>query len=160
LDEFESQLKYLADLVVSKRDKETLKRFDRKYKETKSIVAQLKTENKRLTQDIEKLTKQNYRFKKQKKNIMEAYSFLESAKNEQERIDRRFQLRHEIQNMFEWIKIYTLEEKYKEYNEKEPGIIQHMKSKYMKKLRYKFRNIELHGIGGVLSLTNYIDIEE
>ena len=94
----------------------------------------------------------------QKDSIKEAYSFLESAKDEQERVERRLQVRPEIQNMFEWIKIYTLQEKYKEYDEIEPGIIQHMKSKYMKKLRYKFRNIELHGLGGVLSLSNSIDI--
>ena len=43
-----------------------------------------------------------------KDSIKEAYSFLESAKDEQERVDRRFQIRHEIQNMFEWIKIYIL----------------------------------------------------
>ena len=88
------------------------------------------------------------------------YSFLESAKDEQERVERRFQLRHEIRNIIEWIKIYTLQEKYKEYDEIEPGIIQHMKSKYIKKLRYKFRNIDLHGIGGALYLINYMDIGE
>jgi len=158
LEELESQLDYLADLVISKRDKETLERFDRKNEEIKNIVAPLKAENKKVIKDIEDLTEQRDKLKKQKDKIKEAYSFLESAKDEQERVERRFQVRHEIQKMFEWIKIYTLQEKYKEYDEIEPGIIQHMQSKYIKKLRYKFRNIELHGHGGVLNLKNYIDI--
>jgi hypothetical protein len=72
--------------------------------------------------------------------------------------ERRFQLRYEIQNMFEWIKIYTLQEEYKEYDEIEPGIIQHMKSKYIKKLKYKFREIDLHRHEGTLYLINYMDI--
>ena len=62
--------------------------------------------------------------------------------------------------MFEWIKIYPLLEKYKGYDEIEPGIIQHMKSKYIEKMRYKFRNVKLHGRGGALYLNDYIDIEE
>jgi hypothetical protein len=106
------------------------------------------------------LTKQRDTLKKQKDSIKEVYSFLESAKDEQELIDRRFQLRHEIQNMFEWIKIYPLQDKYVEYDEVEPGIIQIMKSKHINKMRYKFRNIELHGRGGALYLKDYIDMQE
>jgi len=127
---------------------------------TLNLVDQLKAENKKLIQEIEDLSKQRDTLKKQKERIKEVYSFLETAKDEQERIDRRFQLRHEIQNMFEWIKIYPLEEDYKEYDEIEPGIIQHMKSKYIKKLRYKFRNVKLHGHGGALYLKHHIDIGE
>lgn len=138
----------------------TLERFDRKNEETKNVVAQLKKENEKLIQEIEELTKQRDTLKKQKDSIKEVYSFLESANDEQELIERRFQLRHEIQKMFEWIKIYPLQDKYVEYNEVEPGIKHHIKSKYIKKLRYKFRNLELHGLGGTLYLEYYTDIQE
>jgi len=158
LEELESQLDYLAELVLSNRDNETLERFDRKNEETKNVVAQLQEENEKLVQEIEELTKQRDTLKKQKDSIKEVYSFLGSANDEQELIDRRFQLRHEIQKMFEWIKIYPLQDKYVEYDEIQPEIIQLMKSKYINKLRYKFRNIDLHGHGGALYLKNYIDI--
>jgi len=160
LDELESQIDNLSEMISNTEDVENKKIYDEKVTEKRIIKDQLKANNIKLIQEIEDLNKQREKLKKQEDSIKEVYSFLESAKDEQERVERRFQLRHEIQNMFKWIKIYPLEEDYIEYEEKEPGIIQHMESKYIKWLSYKFRNIELHGIGGALFLKNYIDIEE
>ena len=41
--------------------------------------------------------------------------------------------------MVEWIKIYTLKDKYNEYEEIEPGIIRHMASKTIDRIRIKLR---------------------
>ena len=158
MNELESQIDNLLEMTNYTGEEENKKLFNQKLTEKRTAKEKLLVENKKLYQDIKDLTEQRDKLKKQKDSLKEAYSFLESAKDEEERVERRFQLRHEIQKIFEWIKIYTLQEKYKEYDEREPGIIQHMKSKYIKKLRYKFRNTELHGLGGVLPLTNYIDI--
>lgn len=158
LNDLDSQINNLLETISITDDQENKKIYDHRITEKRSAKEELLTKNISLEQEIKDLVEQRKRLKEQKDNIKEAYSFLESAKDEPELIDRRFQLRHEIQNMFEWIKICTLQEKYKEYEEIEPGIIQHMKSKYIKKLRYKFRNIKLHGIGGALYLKNYIDI--
>jgi len=58
------------------------------------------------------------RIKKQKEKVKEVCSFLESGKDEQERINRRFQLRLEIQNMIERIEIYTSKEESKKHKAK------------------------------------------
>ncbi len=123
LEELESRIDYLTELVISNRDEETLERFDEENEKIKVVVAQLKEENKKLIQDIEDLTKQRDTLKKQKERIKEVYSFLDSAKDEQERINRRFQLRQEIQNMIERIEISTSKEENEKYEEKELSII-------------------------------------
>lgn len=151
LDELESQIDNLSETISLTKDVENKKIYDEKVTEKRINKDHLKANNIKLIQEIQDLSQQRKQLKKQKDNIKEAYSFLESAKDEQERVERRFQLRHEIQNIFEWIKIGSLEDKYNEYDEIEPGVLQqHMKSKYIKKLRYKFRNIKLHGHGGAL----------
>lgn len=160
LIDLDSQIDNLLETISITDDEENKKIYDKKVTEKRSAKEELLAKNKSLEQEIKNLYEQRKRLKKQRDNIKEAYSFLETTKDEQEQVERRFQLRHEIQNMFEWIKIYTLEDKYKEYVEIEPGIIQHMKSKYIKKLRYKFRNIKLHGHGGALYLKHNIDIGE
>lgn len=109
LEELESQLDYLTRLLLTKRDKETLERFDRENDEIKIVVAKLKEANNILIQDIEDLAKQRDTLKKRQERIKEVCSFLESGKDEQERINRRFQLRQEIQNMIERIDIYAIQ---------------------------------------------------
>jgi len=160
LEELEYQIDNLLETISITKDEENKKIYDQKVTEKRTAKEKLLAENQKLEQEIKELVEQPEKLKKQKDSIKEVYSFLESAKDEQERVDRRFQLRQEIQNMFEWIKIYTLQEEYKEYDEIEPGIIQHMKSKYIDRLSYKFRNIKLHGLGGGLYLKGYIDIGE
>ena len=160
LNEFESEIKKIIKMIDISKNEKSLKRYDKEIAENLTAKEKLQAENQKLEQEIEDLREQRKKLKKQKDSIKEVYSFLETAKDEQERIDRRFQLRQEIQNMFEWIKIYPLQEKYKEYDEIKPGIIQHMKSKYIKKLTYKFREIDLHRHEGTLFLINYTDIWE
>jgi len=160
LNDLKTQIDNLLETISITEDEENKKIYDHKVTEKRTAKEKLQVENKKLIQELEDLSKQREKLKTQKDSIKEVQSFLKSAKDEQERVDRRFQLRQEIQNMCEWIKIYTLQEEYKEYDEIEPGIIQHMESKYIKKLRYKFRNIELHGLGGALYLKHYIDIGE
>jgi len=139
LEELESQIDYLTELLISNRDEETLERFDRENEKIKVVVAQLKEENKKLIQDIEDLTKQRDTLKKQKERIKEVYSFLDSGKDEQERINRRFQLRHEIQNMIEWIEIYTPKEENEKYEEKELSIIKHKARKTIDSIIIMFK---------------------
>lgn len=64
---------------------------------------------------------------------------LQSAKDEQERIDYRLRLRVEIKKLVERIQIYPLQEKYKEVEEIEPGIYKIMDSKYIDRVRIRFR---------------------
>jgi len=158
--ELDSDIKNLMNISSKTDDEENQKLYDIEITEKRIAKEQLKPEYKKIEQKIKELSEQPENVMKQKDRINEVYNFLESAKDEKEGIDRRLQVKQEIQNMFYWIKIYPLQEEYKEYDEIEPGIIQHMKSKYIDRLSYKFRNIKLHGLGGGLHLKGYIDIGE
>jgi len=160
LIDLDSQIDNLLETIGITDEEENKRIYDEKVTEKRRARDTLKADNMKHIQEIEDLTKQREKLKNKKDSIKEVYSFLESAKDEQELIDRRLQLRLEIQTMFEWIKIYPSENENVEHNEIEPGIIQIMKSKYIKKLRYKFRNIDLHGYGGALYLKDNIDIQE
>ncbi len=139
LNDLDSRINNLITFISKTEDEENQKMYDQRVTEKRSAKDKLLAENKNLEQEIKDLVEQRQRLKKQKDNIKEVYSFLESAKDEQKRIDRRFQLRQEIKNMIEWIKIYTLQEEYKEYEEIKPGIFQHMASKSIDRIRIKFR---------------------
>jgi hypothetical protein len=139
LEEIDSETKKILKMIDISEEEKSLKIYDKEIAENEAAKEKLLAENKKLEQVIKELSEQRLKLKKQKDSIKEVYSFLESAKDEQERIGRRIQLRQEIKNMIEWIKIYTLQEEYKEYEEIEPGIIRHMASKSIDKIRIKFR---------------------
>jgi len=69
----------------------------------------------------------------------EIYSFLNSVKDEKERINARLRLRQEIKKIVKRIDIYPLQEKYVEAKEIEPGIVRFMNSKYIDKVRITFQ---------------------
>jgi hypothetical protein len=139
LEELKSQRDYLVKLLISNRDNETLERFDIENEKIKTKVAELEEENKNLIQDIEDLNKQRDNLQKQNESIKEFRLFLDSPKDEQERINRRFQLRQEIQNMIEWIEIYTLKDENEKYEEKEISIIKHKARKTIDNIKIKFK---------------------
>jgi hypothetical protein len=58
--------------------------------------------------------------------------------------------------MVEWIKIYPLQEEYKEIEEIEPGIIKHMESKYIDKVRIMFKG---SNVLRILLLKGYGEIQ-
>jgi len=139
LEKLKSQIDSLLEMSDYTGDEENKKMYEQKTTEKRTKRDKLLIENKKLEQEIDELSEQRLKLKRQKDSIKEVYSFLESIKDEQELIDRRIQLRQEIKNMVEWIKIYSLQDKYKEYEEIEPGIIRHMASKRIDKIRIKFR---------------------
>jgi len=69
---------------------------------------------------------------------MEVYSLLDTAQ-EEDQIALRLRLRREIKTLIERIEVYPLQEKFTEIEEIEPGIVKHMKSKYIDKVRIKFK---------------------
>jgi DNA invertase Pin-like site-specific DNA recombinase len=89
-------------------------------------LLQLRQEKSTLAQDVER--------------AKEIYSLLDSCQSEQERIDLRFRLRQQISRMIEWIKIYPLQEPYREVQEtEEPGVVRIMRSKHLDRVRIKFK---------------------
>ena len=139
LQEIDSDTEKILKMIDISEEERSLKIYDKEIAKNEAAKEKLIAENKKLEQEIEELSEQRLKLKRQKDSIKEVYSFLESAKDEQELIDRRIQLRQEIKNMVEWIKIYSLQDEYKEYEEIESGIIRHMASKKIDKIRIKFR---------------------
>ncbi len=139
LDEIQKKIKSLFELKDYTGEEENKKMYDQEATELRIAKDNLLVQIKIIEQEIEDLTKRRLILKKQKDIIDEAYSFLESAKNEEERINRRIQLRQEIKNMVEWIKIYTKQDDYQNHEEIEPGKIIIVKSKSMDIIRIKFR---------------------
>lgn len=87
----------------------------------------------------------------------EIYKLMESAQ-EEERIDLRFRLRQQIRGIVERIEIFPLQESFKEFQPtEEEGIYKIMRSKYIDKVRIKFK-------GGkdfrVLYLKNHAELVE
>lgn len=104
-------------------DREHLEAQNQRYEQE---LLHLKQEKSTLTRDFEQATK--------------IYGLLNSCHTEEERIDLRFRLRQQIRKMVEWIKIYPLQEPYREVQETdEPGIVKVMRSKRIDKVRIKFK---------------------
>jgi len=139
ISELEKQINNLLNMIAETSDKRNRKLFDEKITEKRNDEEQLIAESKVIEKEIKEILEQKDNLIKKKDALKEIYSYLGSAKDEDERINRRLQLRQEIQNMVEWIKIYPLQEEYKEYEEIEPGIIKHMESKYIDKVRIMFK---------------------
>jgi DNA invertase Pin-like site-specific DNA recombinase len=139
LDEILKQIKKLLEMEDYTGEEENKEMYDQRATQHRTTRDNLLVQIKIIEQEIEDLTKQRLTLKKQTDIIKEAYSFLESAKDEQERINRRIQLRQEIKNMIEWIKIHTKQDNYQNHEEIEPGIIRIVKSKSMDRIRIKFR---------------------
>lgn len=93
-----------------------------------------------MEREITELKQQENGLEKDIEQAKEVYHLLDSAEDEKERIELRLRLRQQIQKAIEWIKIYPLQEEYKEVQEtEEPGIVKIMKSRYVDKVRIKFK---------------------
>lgn len=99
-------------------------------------INSLKIENEKLLSDSKQLQTSIDASK-------EIYSLFKACKDENEKIDLRLKLRGEIRTLINNIKVWPLQEKYVEYKEldDEPGIIQHMNSKFIDKIRIEFANV-------------------
>lgn len=137
--DIEKQIENLLNMVSETSDKRNRILFDKKITEKRKVQEQLEIESKNIEKEISELREQKEKLIDSRDRLTEIYSYLGSGKDENENIDRRLQLRQEIQNMVEWIKIYPLEEEYREVEEIESGIIKHMESEYIDKIRIKFK---------------------
>lgn len=159
LSDLGDQMNELLEMSDYTGDEENKKLYDKKVTEKRIAMDKIIAENKKLEQEIKDLTEQHLKLKKQKDNIKEAYSFLESVKDEQERINRRIQLRQEIKNMVEWIKIYTKQDNYQNHDEIEPGKIKIIKSKSMDKIIIKFRGSKKLRVIHLNTTADLLDME-
>jgi len=138
--ELDSKVENLSDTIASTKDNRVRQQLEKRLSRTFDDKERLIAENKELEQEITELQQKKSRLEKDVEQAKEAYQLLDSAQDEDERIELRLRLRQNIQRMIEWIKVYPLQEPYQELQEtEESGFVKVMKSKYIDKVRIRFK---------------------
>ncbi len=166
IKKLEDNITELTEHIMKRAAPKTKEIYENANRKMVYDIELLKDKNKNLGIESQLLKEQGEELKKNRDRIKEIYTLLNSLTDEQELIDTRHKLNLEIMKMFEWIKIYPLQEPYQKYKEIEPGILQIMDSKFIDKITYKLRGVELPkwfgGKGfkshGVILLKNHVDI--
>ena len=156
--EIDSKVENFSDTIGRTKDSRIREQLEKKLSQAFDDKERLESENKKFEREITELLQQKAGLEKDIEQAKEIYQLLDSAQGEAERIELRLRLRQQIQKSIEWIKIYPLQEPYQEIQEtEEPGIVKIMKSKYIDKVRIKFRGSrDLR----VLYLKNHAELSE
>jgi len=156
--EIDSKVENFSDTIGRTKDSRIREQLEKKLSQAFDDKESLESENKKFEREITELRQQKAGLEKDIEQAKEIYQLLDSAQGETERIELRLRLRQQIQKSIEWIKIYPLREPYQEIQEtEEPGIVKIMKSKYIDKVRIKFRGSrDLR----VLYLKNHAELSE
>ena len=156
--EIDSKVENFSDTIGRTKDSRIREQLEKKLSQAFDDKERLESENKKFEREITELRQQKAGLEKDIEQAKEIYQLLNSAQGEAERIELRLRLRQQIQKSIEWIKIYPLQEPYQEIQEtEEPGIVKIMKSKYIDKVRIKFRGSrDLR----VLYLKNHAELSE
>jgi DNA invertase Pin-like site-specific DNA recombinase len=156
--EIDSKVENFSDTIGRTKDSRIREQLEKKLSQAFDDKERLESENKKFEREITELLQQKAGLEKDIEQAKEIYQLLNSAQGETERIELRLRLRQQIQKSIEWIKIYPLQEPYQEIQEtEEPGIVKIMKSKYIDKVRIKFRGSrDLR----VLYLKNHAELSE
>ena len=156
--EIDSKVENFSDTIGRTKDSRIREQLEKKLSQAFDDKERLESENKKFEREITELWQQKAGLEKDIEQAKEIYQLLNSAQGETERIELRLRLRQQIQKSIEWIKIYPLQEPYQEIQEtEEPGIVKIMKSKYIDKVRIKFRGSrDLR----VLYLKNHAELSE
>jgi DNA invertase Pin-like site-specific DNA recombinase len=156
--EIDSKVENFSDTIGRTKDSRIREQLEKKLSQAFDDKESLESENKKFEREITELRQQKAGLEKDIEQAKEIYQLLNSAQGETERIELRLRLRQQIQKSIEWIKIYPLQEPYQEIQEtEEPGIVKIMKSKYIDKVRIKFRGSrDLR----VLYLKNHAELSE
>lgn len=138
LSEIEGEIENLTETIATTKDSRVRKSLDKRLTGRFDEQERLKAENISHNQEMDDLRRQKENLQENIDKAMEIYSLLDSTRDE-ERVALRLKLRREIKTLIDRIDVYPLQEKFTEIEEVEPGIIKHMKSKYIDKVRIKFK---------------------
>jgi len=137
--EIHVEIENLTDSIGHTKDARVREQLEKRLSKAFDDKEHLQSKNWQYEQEIIELKRQKEELKKDIAQSQEIYSLLEDASDESDQINLRLCLRQQIQKIIEWIKIYPLQEDYKEIQEIEPGLVKMMHSKYIEKVRMKFR---------------------
>lgn len=161
IEERQDRIKELVEHISKKSSEKTKELYETEVRHHINKCEELEKLNKPLKIKLTDLENEVEDRNEQARQITSLYELLNSVTNEEERIDIRIRLNIEIMKMFEWLRIYPLEEPYEKYKEIEPGIVQIMHSKHIDKITYKLKDLDLpKGIKshGVILVKTTVDI--
>ena len=129
----------LVDSIAKTKDSRVRSLLEQKLSQCLKEQRRIQSRNISHEREITNLTQQKRDMQENVDKAKEVYGLLNSAKDEEERIRLRLWLRKEIQRIVSRIDIYPLQEKYREFEEIEPGIIKCMYSRCIRKVRIRFK---------------------
>lgn len=138
LNELDSGIENISDIVFTTKDARVREGLEKRLSDTYDKKEQISKEIKYLTKESLNLQTEAQEMQKNIDTAKELYSFLQSAKDEQERISMRLKLSAEIRKLVKSIEIYPLQEDYKPFEEIEPEVYQFMNSKHIDYIRIRF----------------------
>ena len=138
LSEIEGEIENLTETIATTKDGRVRETLDKRLTGRFNEQERLKAENISHNEEMDDLRRQKENLQENIDTAMEVYSLLDTAQ-EEDQIALRLRLRREIKTLIERIEVYPLQEKFTEIEEIEPGIVKHMKSKYIDKVRIKFK---------------------
>lgn len=138
--ELESQIENLTDSIALTSDSRIRTTLEARLSKTFDKLEALQTETVRIEKEIEQTAQQKDQLQSNIDQAKEVYELLGSSRNEHDRINMRLRLRQEIRRLVKRIEVYPLQEAFNAVQEtEEPGIVKLMASRYMDKVRIKFR---------------------
>ena len=137
--ELAEQENNLIDSITTTSDKRIREALDKRLARVMDEQETATQEIKDLTQELGETEKSAKEMSKLIDHATELYSLMDQAADEQARIALRMKLRTQIQKLVDTIEIYPLQQSYKKQQEDKEGIITTMDSKFIEKVRIKFK---------------------
>lgn len=136
--ELDSEVNNLSDSIATTEDARVRELLEGRLIGALDDKDQLQAENQQHDKEVRQLSSQKNELESNMEQVKEVYQLLESAK-EKDRINIRLKLRAEVRKLVAKIEIFPLLDKFSPVEEVEPGIVQWMQSKYIDKVRIRFR---------------------
>lgn len=129
----------LIDSIATTQDARVREILEKRLARLLDEKVALSKENKDIQTAVEDLRQAEKSFTGLVEQGREIHSLLDSAHDELERINLRTRLRTQVRKLVEQIEIYPLVVPYQAQLEIEPGIVKWMNSKFIEKVRIKFK---------------------
>ena len=133
----------LVEHIENRASTTTKEIYESKMRQHANKLMELEKEIANVTKSLIDLDKREKTMAEQVTQITSLRELLESNTDKIMQADLRLRLNVELKKMFEWIKVYPLQEPYVKYLEVEPGIVQIMHSKSMDRITYKLKDLPL-----------------
>jgi len=137
--ELKEQENNLIDSITTTSDKRIREALDKRLTQVMDEQQTVTQDIKDLAQELEETEKSAKEMSKLIDHATELYSLMDQTTDEQDRIALRMKLRTQIRKLVDVIEVYPLDQPYKAQQEDEEGIVTTMESRFIKKVRIRFK---------------------